>query len=152
MATLMDEFDAYYSRLKDSIDIVLAREVARAVMDRIENMAEVNVYAAYDPSEYVRRMTLNRDDQYSVSASNMTLEIDNLTTGNPAYQPPLSEGWDPGEIGDLITRGVGYHWRNSKIYMKMPFPRPWMEPGLQDAINDHSAENSLEAGLASMGF
>ena len=57
MATLMDEFDAYYARLKDSVDIVLARDVARAVVDRIENMAEVNVYAAYR-STTLRQATL----------------------------------------------------------------------------------------------
>lgn len=151
MATLMDEFDAYYARLKDAVDIVLARDVARAVVDRIENMAEVNVYAAYEPTQYLRRMSLNKDSAYSVSADHMTLEIDNLTTGNPMYAPPASQGYDAGEIGDIITSGEGYHWTGSEIYNN-PQPRPWMEPGLNDAIQDHSAEKALESGLVSMGF
>lgn len=152
MATLTDEFNAYMAQLKEAVDIVLARDVARAVVDRIEKSAEENVYKKYNPSEYSRRKSLKMDSSYSVSAANMILEIDNLTTGNPAYAPPASEGWDPGEIGDIITSGDGYNWRYSNIYGAQPYPRPWMEPGLQDAINDHSAEKALETGLHSMGF
>lgn len=149
MATLMDEFESYLSRLKDSVDIVLVRDVARVVVDRIESAARTNVYDAYDRTVYNPRYSFLRDEEYSVSASNMTLEIDNLTKGN-ASQP--GEGYDRGEIGDLITQGVGYHWRSSAIYNSMPFPRPWMEPGLQDSIRDKSAETALSAGLKSMGF
>lgn len=150
MPALSDEFNTYMTNLKEKIDFVLVKDVAPAVVDRIENMAGTNVYAAYEPTQYERRYSLLNDTSYDRSASNMTLEIDCTVGGNPYTE--ASEGWDPGEIGDLITEGVGYHWHNSEIYQSMPYPRPWMEPGLQDAINDHSAENALETGLVSLGF
>ena len=151
MATLMGEFQHYMISLKDMVDVVLVQDVAPVIVDRIENMAEVNVYAAYEPTQYIRRLTLNKDNAYDRSASGMELTIDCTVTGNPMYAPPVSEGWDPGEIADIITSGVGYHWHNSKIYNDTQ-PRPWMEPGLQDAINDKSAERALEQGLVAYGF
>ena len=150
MATLTDEFDTYFINLKKAVDFVLVKDVAPAVIDRIENMAGTNVYAAYEPTMYERRYSLLNDASYDRSASNMTLEIDCTVGGNP--YTASSEGWDPGEIGDLITEGVGYHWHNSAIYQAMPYPRPWMEPGLQDAIKDNSAEKALETGLEAIGF
>ena len=161
MATLMDEFNDYYARLKDSVDFVLVKDVAPAIVDRIENMAGVNVYAFYDNELeahhrqrwYLRRYSLLNDSAYDRSASNMTLEIDCTTTGNPngAGNDPGWDGYNTGEIGDIITSGQGYHWAESLMY-ENSYPRPWMEPGLEDAINDHSAEQALEAGLEAMGF
>ena len=148
MATLFDEVDSYLTNIKQAIDFVLVRDVAPAVVDRIENAAETNVYAAYDPSQYIRRMSLNQDSAYDRSASNLTLTIDNLTTGNAAQ---AGEGYDPGEIGDIIESGLGYHWHNSRIYRNIQ-PRPWMEQGLEDSVKDHSAERALESGLLSLGF
>ena len=148
MATLMNEFDAYMLHLISSIDFVLVKDVAPAVVDRIKNSAETNVYAAYEPTQYMRRMSLNQDDAYDRSAEGLTLTIDNTTTGNAEQ---AGEGYDPGEIGDIIESGIGYHWHNSQIYQSQQ-PRPWMEQGLEDSIKDHSAENALESGLLALGF
>ena len=148
MATLFDEVDSYLTNIKQAIDFVLVRDVAPAVVDRIENSAETNVYAAYEPSQYYRRMSLNQDNAYDRSASNLTLTIENMTTGNASQ---IGEGYDPGQIGDIIESGVGYHWHNSRIYRNIQ-PRPWMENGLEDAIRDRSADRALESGLLSLGF
>ncbi len=148
MATLMDELNLYMLHLESSIDFVLVKDVAPAVVDRIENSAETNVYAAYEPTQYIRRMSLNQDDAYDRSASGLTLTIDNLTTGNDAQ---IGEGYDPGEIGNIIESGIGYHWHGSRIYQSQQ-PRPWMEQGLVDSIRDHSAEKALESGLLALGF
>lgn len=152
MATLFDEYDRYITALRPAIDAVLRNQVSAAVIDRIEQASEPNVYDAYSPSLYERRYSLKEDDSYTAQVSNNTLTITAHIMSNPD-QP----GWGqyvPIEISDIITNGSYYgpRWSGSRIFNMQPFPRPWMEPGLQDAVNDHSIERELENGLLSAGF
>ena len=66
-------------------------------------------------------------DNYPVTnPDKMTMEVSNETKGNPYWRPPMSEGWDPGYINDIIEKGVGYNWSDSDIYQMEPYPRPFM--------------------------
>ena len=66
-------------------------------------------------------------DNYPVTnPGKMTMEVSNETKGNPYWRPPMSEGWDPGYINDIIEKGVGYNWPDSDIYKWEPYPRPFM--------------------------
>ena len=150
--TLTDEFNAYLDRLNKSISIVLRNDVAPVVLDRITAMSDTAVYNAYTPDLYERRHSLQEEDSYEIDVDTNTLTITANIMSNPD-QP----GWGPYvpiEISDIITNGSYYgpRWSKSRIYQMQPFPRPWMEPGLQQSISDRSAENALEGGLLALGF
>ena len=152
MATLMDECDAYFNKLHTAIPSVLEKEVAPVVLDRIIAASQPNVYDAYTPTLYERRYSLQEESSYNIDVSTDTLTITANIMSNPS-QP----GWGPYvpiEISDIITNGSYYgpRWSYSGIYQMQPFPRPWMEPGLQTSISDRSAETELEAGLLALGF
>ena len=152
MATLLDEFNAYMTNLKPAIDTVLAKDVAPVVIDRIESASEENVYQAYNRTLYEPRGSLKEDSTYSSRAAGQRLTITAHVMSNPD-QP----GWGPYvaiEISDIITNGEYYgpRWSASEIYKKQPYPRPWMQPGLENAISDGSAERALETGLNAMGY
>lgn len=101
--------------------------------------AEDFVYAPYDAVretyEYTRREDgpggIKNPDTYEtkIDSNELTMTIISNLKGNPEYEPPRhgSEGWDSGNITDIIEEGTGYHWRGSTIYKREPFPRPWME-------------------------
>jgi len=152
MATLWDECDAVLNRLNNAIPQVLDRDVAPVVIDRIITMSDPAVYDAYTPSLYERRYSLQEENSYTHRVGPLQLEITANIMSNPS-QP----GWGPYvpiEISDIITNGSYYgpRWSLSRIYNMQPFPRPWMEPGLQQSISDRSAEQALENGLLAMGF
>lgn len=152
MATLLDEYNKYIANFDKAINETLRKDVAEAVIDRVEAASDPNVYDAYTPSMYERRFSLKERSSYRATASNLTLTIKAHIMSNP-NQPGWGE-YVPIEISDIITNGTYYgpRWGASQIYMMQPYPRPWMEPGLQDSINDHSAERALENGLVNRGY
>lgn len=94
------------------------------------------VYEKYEPTQYdepgyptSRRYDnggLMDPDNYPVTnPDKMTMEVANETKGNPYWRPPMSEGWDPGYINDIIESGDGYNWQGSVIY-NFNIPRPFM--------------------------
>ena len=94
------------------------------------------VYEKYAPSQYdVPEYPISRrydndglmdPDNYPVTnPDKMTMEVSNETKGNLYWRPPMSEGWDPGYINDIIESGDGYNWQNSLIY-NFNIPRPFM--------------------------
>ena len=148
----IDECNAYLDRLNNSIPRDLRNDVAPVVLDRIIAMSDPAVYNAYTPDLYERRYSLQEEDSYEIDVDTNTLTITANIMSNPD-QP----GWGPYvpiEISDIITNGSYYgpRWSKSRIYQMQPFPRPWMEPGLQQSISDRSAENALEGGLLALGF
>lgn len=148
----IDECNAYFDRLNNAIPHVLQNDVAPVVLDRIIAMSDPAVYDAYTPTLYERRYSLQDKDSYEVEVGTNTLTITANIMSNPD-QP----GWGPYvpiEISDIITNGSYYgpRWANSNIYNMQPFPRPWMEPGLQQSISDRSAEEALEGGLVELGL
>lgn len=66
----------------------------------------------------------------------LSMTIESTVQGNPRYA--RSQGWDPGNITDIIEGGSGYHWEHSAIYLAQPVPRPWM-----DKAGEEFAENLL---------
>jgi len=149
---LLDECNAYLDRLNNAIPRVLQNDVAPVVLDRIIAMSGPAVYDVYSPTLYERRYSLQDKDSYEIDVGTNTLTITANIMSNPD-QP----GWGPYvpiEISDIITNGSYYgpRWSLSNIYNMQPYPRPWMEPGLQQSISDRSAENALEGGLLALGF
>ena len=152
MASLWSEYQRYEKKLNTAINRVLRKEVANVVIKSIEDASQPNVYDAYDPSLYSRRYSLKRDSSYKKEVHNNTLTVTAHIMSNP--RQPGNGPYVPIEISEIITNGTPYgpRWSNSRIYNMQPYPRPWMEPGLQDAIDNRSAEMALENGLISLGF
>ena len=152
MATLLDEFAKFMSNLKPAIDTVLIKDVAPVVVDRIEAASEVNVYQAYERTLYEPRGSLKEDSSYHSSALGQILTITADIMSNP--DQPGYGPYVPIEISGIIEAGQYYgpRWSASQIYKKQPYPRPWMQPGLDNAISDRSAESALETGLKALGY
>ncbi|MBQ3281088.1 MAG: hypothetical protein IJH41_01655 [Eubacterium sp.] len=89
----------------------------------------------YGPWGGTRGVGDEKSYEITVDARNLTMTIESTVTGNPRYAN--SDGWDSGNITDIIETGRGYHWENSRIYQQ-PVARPWMN----DAGDDF-AENLL---------
>lgn len=119
--------------LEKAITNALDNEVKRAALDAIELASETEVYAAYLPKIWSRRGSLMSDDSYDCTVSGQTLTI----TAIPSLQ-----GTGGGGLGDIIESGAeNYH---------MPFPRPWMDEGVEYGMA--KIEAALKSGIERQGF
>ena len=132
------ELEKIISEVKSGIASVL-HELDLPSRAIFAEKAEEFVYVPYDAirktSLYQRRGEgpggIKNPDTYEtkIDDSALTMTIISNLRGNPEYEPPRhnSEGWDSGNITEIIEEGIGYHWTGSTIYQEEPFPRPWME-------------------------
>lgn len=137
------DFSDVFRDIETKVDKFMRDKATHEVAQRM--MAEMTyplVYAKYpeSPTGYERRYEEGGLADYrNYEPENdgwMTLTIHNVTQGNARYHN--SDGWDPDFITDIsIEPGVGYHWRNSLIYRRMPYPRPFMEKALDHFVDDY---------------
>lgn len=123
--------------LEAAIEDALRNEVKDAALYAIKDSAITQVYMAYKPKFFSRRYSLVDDDSYKCEANGNTLTI--------TYTGELQNLWGNThheDLGDVISEG----WEN----FNMPFPRPWMDEGVQGNIQ--SIESALKAGLERQGF
>ena len=123
--------------LEAAIEDALRNEVKDAALYAIKDSAITQVYMAYKPKFFSRRYSLADDDSYKCEANRNTLTI--------TYTGELQNLWGNThneDLGDVIAQG----WDN----FNMPFPRPWMDEGIQD--NMPSIEAALKRGLERQGF
>ena len=121
---------------KDVQNFLASPDVKKTLQEFMAKSANTRVYPLYFPEEYVRRLEsggLGDEQNYEVSVNGNLITVSNETSGNANYSN--SEGWDPGYINDIIEKGVGYHWSESKIYGYQPYPRPFMEKGVDDFVD-----------------
>lgn len=120
-------------KLEAAITDTLNDEVLTAAMDALKESADTRIYKAY-PVKGNRRFSATSDNSYLSSVNGNTLTI--------TYESGFQGGSASGNLGDVIASGnTAYH---------MPFPRPWMDEGIQD--NWNKIESALKSGLASRGF
>lgn len=120
-------------KLEAAITDVLKNEVRDAALNAVEDSADSRIYGAYSSSGR-RRFSAMDDASYSWEVNGDTLKI----TYVAGFQGQNASG----DLGDVIASG------NSNYHM--PFPRPWMDEGVQDNIA--KIESALKAGLESRGF
>lgn len=111
--------------------------------------AQNEVLDKYKPEQYIRRSGENgagpyegttgvadkRSYEITVNNSDLTMTIESTVQGNPRYEG-TRDGWDPGDITDIIESGKGYNWKDSKIYGWQPYPRPWMDKAGDDFVDN----------------
>jgi len=89
------------------------------------------------PKGYIRRYAsggLGDPNKNQVITDMLEMTVINNTPGN-GEQP--GEQWTSGPINDIIEKGVGYGWRHSDIYGWQPYPRPFMEKGLDEFTDEY---------------
>lgn len=134
-------------------------ETENACKTTFAQTADNVVYPAYDDVRctegYVRRGSgsyggttgIANPDTYEVQYGDLEMTIISNLVGNPMYND--SDGWDPGNITEIIESGTGYHWvsrgRIPGACIKRhyedagnPLARPWM-----DKAGDEFADNAL---------
>lgn len=131
MASLNDEIQTILNEIQQEIQTGL-HDLIPEFKECVSRSADENVYSLYTPTQYERRENnggLSDPGNYEVNEGDMSLTLVNNTPGNAER---AGEGYDSGAITDLIESGTGYHWRESKIYKMMPYPRPFMEKAEND--------------------
>jgi hypothetical protein len=124
-------------RLELAISNALENEVKDAALYAIKDSAITQVYMAYKPKFFHRRYSLVDDDSYKCEIEGNRLTI--TYTGELQNLYGSSHGED---LGDVIAQG----WDS----FHMPFPRPWMDEGIENNIP--LLENALKSGLERQGF
>lgn len=110
--------------------------------------AQNEVLDKYVPMGYIRRsgedgagpyagttgVADKRSYEITVDNSDLTMTIESTVQGNPRYENS-QDGWDPGDITNIIESGKGYNWKRSEIYKQM-IPRPWMDKAGDDFVDN----------------
>lgn len=135
MSTILLEYETIIKpQIDAAVEDALRNEVSKAAVKALEDSAQQRVYDAYTPVIGTRRYSLIDDGTYDCDVQGNTLTITARTT----FQGTQASD----DLGDVIEKGLAnYH---------MPFPRPWMEEGIQDKLS--VIEAALEAGMTRQGF
>jgi hypothetical protein len=126
--------------LTEKINSALRTEVAEEARDTMQEHVMSDVYAKYEPSQYVRTGELYQDILTQMVDDN-TLSIENTRRDEETGRL----------IAPIIESGVGYTWKDSRIYNMQPFPRPFVENTAKDLENG-KAKLALAMGLKRQGL
>jgi hypothetical protein len=126
--------------LTEKINNALRTEVADESRSVMQEHVMSDVYAKYEPSQYVRTGELYQDIQTQMVDDN-TLSIENTRRDEETGRL----------IAPIIESGVGYTWKDSRIYAMQPFPRPFVENTAKDLENG-KAKQALAMGLKRQGL
>ena len=123
-------------------------EVVEEMKDIEREVIEERVYAVFSPKVYERRYEdgglmdkENMLEEVSISKNDITVEITNLTQGNPTYR----NFWD-GEIQELIETG-NYMWNG-----QMPPPRPFIDETQSVIDTTDRIDRAIERALSNLGW
>jgi len=123
--------------LEAAVTDALEHEVKEAALRIIEESGNERIYQAYSPKFWSRRGSFRTDWGYDSSVSGKTLTITATAPLQNLYGDSHSE-----DLGEIIAEG----WGN----FHMPFPRPWMDEGLEEHISE--LEDALASGMRRQGF
>ncbi len=140
----MKDAQAY---LQTKINDALNNEVAAAVKQAESEVIDSVVYAAYQPSKYVRRGFNkglgDKANMVHTVSSDGTLTVENITEQNPAYKH--------GSYGTNKTAGMVEHGTNYD-YWTDPFPRPFTQKTIDRLNQTSEVKDALVQGLKRQGI
>lgn len=131
------DFSDVFTELENKINNFMSAPETQELLQRyVAKASDKNVYQKYDsPARhkegghpYQRRYSLKDIDTYEVTSGRLSMTI----TSHARGQGFAGEG-----LTDVIESGSGYEWENSAIYANQPYPRPWMEKGVNDFTDDY---------------
>lgn len=150
--SLLDEYNKAMAQLRADINDVIQNDMCDGIRVAMVDSARTRVYEAYPkPKRYVRRWTLTDPSHYQFYFHDLGVEVESPITGNPAYAPPASSGWNPGYISHIIESGDGYPWFSKGSDMDEIGPRPYLTEGMKDYVNTR-ADADLADGLRARGY
>lgn len=126
------DFSDVFRDIENKInDFMSSPDTQEVLKSYVAESADSNVYGAYTPqgkNPYKRRHTLTDIDTYEVTSGRLSMTITSQAIG---------QGFAGEGLTDIIEGGSGYEWENSAIYANQPYPRPWMEKGVNDFTDDY---------------
>lgn len=132
------DFSDLFKQIENEINAVInSAEAKKQLSEHMAYSAYENVYPLYSPTVYNRRMSgggLGSPLNYEVITGDLQMTVRNETTGNGG-QP--GESWTSGPINDIIETGMGYGWKHSEIYQMQPYPRPFMQQGIDEFTDEY---------------
>lgn len=150
--SLLDKYNEAMARLRADVEDVVHNDMRDGIAIAMVDSARTRVYEAYpNPKKYVRRGTLTDPSHYRFYPTKMGIEVESPITGNPAYAPPASSGWNPGYISHIIESGDGYPWLTDGTDIHIG-PRPYLTKGMQDYVETGKANQDLADGLRARGY
>ena len=149
--SLLDEYNKAMAQLRADVNDVVHNDMRDGIAIAMVDSARTRVYDAYNPQKYQRRMTLIDPSHYVFQNEDMGITVESPITGNPAYAPPASSGWNPGNISHIIESGNGYPWLSKGSDMDRIGPRPYLTEGMKDYVNTR-ADSDLADGLRARGY
>jgi hypothetical protein len=149
--SLLDAYNKAMAQLRADVNDVVHNDMRDGIAIAMVDSARTRVYDAYNPQKYQRRMTLIDPSHYVFQNEDMGITVESPITGNPAYAPPASSGWNPGNISHIIESGNGYPWLSKGSDMDRIGPRPYLTEGMKDYVNTR-ADADLADGLRARGY
>lgn len=149
--SLLDAYNKAMAQLRADVNDVVHNDMRDGIAIAMVDSARTRVYDAYNPQKYQRRMTLIDPSHYVFQNEDMGITVESPITGNPAYAPPASSGWNPGNISHIIESGNGYPWLSKGSDMDRIGPRPYLTEGMKDYVNTR-ADSDLADGLRARGY
>lgn len=150
--SLMDEYQRALAQLRADVNDIVHNEMRDGIRVAMIDSANKEVYGKYTPKIYIRRGTLTDASHYEFDNIDMGIEVTSRITGNPAYEPPASSGWNPGYIADIIQSGNGYPWLRKGTDVQNIGPRPWLDEGMKNYVETGDANKDLADGLRARGY
>jgi hypothetical protein len=128
--------------LNDKIRNALETEVKKVAVQTMQSEVVTSVYDKYTPTQYERTGGLAQEQNIkSTLINDNTLEIENVR-----------EDEETGRlVAPVVESGTGYTWKESQIYKRQPFPRPFVENTAKD-LEDGLARKALTDGLKRQGL
>jgi hypothetical protein len=126
--------------LNEKINSALRNEVADTARDTMQEHVMSDVYDKYQPSQYVRTGDLYKDIVTQMVDDN-TISIEDLARDEETGRL----------IAPVVESGVGYTWKDSRIYQMQPFERPFVKETAKDLENG-KAKVALAQGLKRQGL
>jgi hypothetical protein len=141
--------------LEKHIESALNKEVAKTVKEEMSQVIKDETYTAYEPASYERR----EDDgglsdirnMTTTTVDNTTISIKNETKGNADYAY-ARDGYDSGNIDEIIASGSGYKWITSKIFRLQPFPRDFYAGTVARLNQNNTHIAAMAEGLRRQGL
>lgn len=150
--SLAQDIAAFNLRLDTALKETMEYDVFNEARDAILAHVFDDVYDKYtshakDP--YERRYT----EGGLADTSNIVLTASGPTgDGWEITVEDLAPDQDGLPVAEIIESGEGYHWENSEIYQKEPYPRPFHKKAEKDVYQTGAFAAGLKRGLRGHGF
>lgn len=138
-----DDIFEIKQHIGDVIEDTMRTVVLDVIKNSMERAIEDVVYSGYDPTQYVRREKdggLIDPDNIAIENYDRNDEEHTMTVKN--YRSDRGR-----DVAEIVNKGTGYTWKNSEIYQRQPYPRPFYSETDRILQDEGELDMFLEAAL-----